>query len=79
MGASAKAASNSRIRFPDSLGIDYYITGLTPMQGVAAAPDPSAVGMWSPQRVSNRGNLPPRLRVEYFGPWKMWAEMPSNL
>ena len=45
----------------------------------AAAPDLSAVGRWSPHRVSNRGNLPPRLRVEYFGPWKMWAEMPSNL
>ena len=44
-----------------------------------AAPDPSAVERWSPHRVSNRGNLPPRLRVEYFGPWKMWAEMPSNL
>ena len=44
-----------------------------------AAPDLSAVGRWSPHRVSNRGNLPPRLRVEYFGPWKMWAEMPSNL
>ena len=46
---------------------------------LAAAPDPSAVGRWSPHRVSNRGNLPPRLRAEYFGPWKMWAEMPSNL
>jgi DNA invertase Pin-like site-specific DNA recombinase len=45
----------------------------------AANPDLSAVGRWSPHRVSNRGNLPPRLRVEYFGPWKLWAEMPSNL
>ena len=45
----------------------------------AAAPDLSAVGRWSPHRVSNRGNLPPRLRVEYFGPWKIWAEMEPNL
>ena len=44
-----------------------------------AAPDLSAVGRWSPHRVSNRGNLPPRLRVEYFGPWKIWAEMEPNL
>ena len=50
-----------------------------PAKGRAAAPDLSAVGRWSPHRVSNRGNLPPRLRVEYFGPWKIWAEMPSNL
>ena len=46
---------------------------------LAAAPDPSAVGRWSPHRVSNRGNLPPRLRVEYFGPWKIWTEMEPNL
>ena len=46
---------------------------------LAASPDLSAVGRWSPHRVSNRGNLPPRLRVEYFGPWKVWAEMESNL
>ena len=50
-----------------------------PAKGRSAAPDLSAVGRWSPHRVSNRGNLPPRLRVEYFGPWKIWAEMPSNL
>jgi len=46
---------------------------------LAPAPDPSAVGRWSPHRVSNRGNLPPRLRAEYFGPWKIWAEMEPNL
>ena len=45
----------------------------------AAAPDLSAVEKWSPHRVSNRGNLPPRLRAEYFGPWKFWAEMEPNL
>ena len=50
-----------------------------PAKGRSAAPDLAAVGRWSPHRVSNRGNLPPRLRVEYFGPWKIWAEMPSNL
>ena len=46
---------------------------------LAASPDLSAAGRWSPHRVSNRGNLPPRLRVEYFGPWKLWAEMEPNL
>ena len=45
----------------------------------AAAPDLSAVGRWSPRRVSNRGNLPPRLCIEFVGPWKIWAEMPPNL
>ena len=50
-----------------------------PAQGRAAAPDLSAVEKWSPHRVSNRGNLPPRLRVEYFGPWKNWAENRLNL
>ena len=50
-----------------------------PAKGRSAAPDLSAVGRWSPHRVSNRGNLPPRLRVEYFGPWKIWAEMEPNL
>ena len=47
-------------------------------QGVAAAPDPSAVGMCSPHRVSNRGNLPPRLWVEFAGPWKMWTNIPRT-
>ena len=47
-------------------------------QGVAAAPDPFAGKMWSPQRVSNRGNLPPRLCVEFVGPWKIWAKIPRN-
>ena len=50
-----------------------------PAKGRSAAPDLSAVEKWSPHRVSNRGNLPPRLRVEYFGPWKIWAEMEPNL
>ena len=50
-----------------------------PAKGWSAAPDLSAVEKWSPHRVSNRGNLPPRLRVEYFGPWKIWAEMEPNL
>ena len=45
----------------------------------AAAPDLSAVEKWSPHRVSNRGNLPPRLRVEFVGPWKNWAENRLNL
>ena len=49
-----------------------------PAQGRAAAPDLSAVGRWSPHRVSNRGNLPPRLRVEFAGPWKIWAGIPRN-
>ncbi len=44
----------------------------------AASPDLSAVGRWSPHRVSNRGNLPPRLRVEYFGLWEIWAKIPRN-
>ena len=43
-----------------------------------AAPDLSAVGKGSPQRVSNRGNLPPRLRIEYAGPWKMWTKIPRT-
>ena len=47
-------------------------------QGVAAAPDLSAGKKWSSQRVSNRGNLPPRLCVEFVGPWKFWAEIPRN-
>ena len=45
----------------------------------ATAPDLSAVEKWSPHRVSNRGNLPPRLRVEFVGPWKNWAENRLNL
>ena len=45
----------------------------------AAAPDLSAVEKWSPHRVSNRGNLPPRLRVEFIGPWNNWAENRLNL
>ena len=45
----------------------------------AAAPNLSAVEKWSPHRVSNRGNLPPRLRVEFVGPWKNWAENRLNL
>ena len=44
----------------------------------AAAPDLSAVEKWWPHRVSNRGNLPPRLRVEFIGPWKMWAIIPRS-
>ena len=47
--------------------------------GVAAAPDLSAGKKWSSQRVSNRGNLPPRLCVEFVGPWKNWAEKKPNL
>ena len=43
-----------------------------------AAPDLSAVEKWWPHRVSNRGNLPPRLRVEFIGPWKMWAIIPRS-
>ena len=50
-----------------------------PAKGRAAAPDLSAVEKWSPHRVSNRGNLPPRLRVEFVGPWKNWAENRLNL
>ncbi len=44
----------------------------------AAAPDLSAVGRWSPRRVSNRGNLPPRLCIEFVGPWKNWADKRLN-
>ena len=43
-----------------------------------AAPDLSAVEKWWPHRVSNRGHLPPRLRVEFIGPWKMWAIIPRS-
>ena len=45
----------------------------------AAAPDLSAVGRWSPHRASNRGNLPPRLCIEFVGPWKNWANKRPNL
>ena len=45
----------------------------------AAAPDLSAVGRWSPRRASNRGNLPPRLCIEFVGPWKNWANKRPNL
>ena len=48
-------------------------------QGIAAAPDLAAGKKWSSQRVSNRGNLPPRLCVEFVGPWKNWAEKKPNL
>jgi len=44
-----------------------------------AAPDLAAGKKWSSQRVSNRGNLPPRLCVEFVGPWKYWAEKKPNL
>ena len=43
-----------------------------------AAPDLSAVEKWWPHRVSNRGHLPPRLRVAFIGPWKMWAIIPRS-
>ena len=46
-------------------------------KGRAAAPDLSAVE-GAPHRVSNRGNLPPRLRVEFFGLWEIWAKIPRN-
>ena len=49
-----------------------------PAQGRAAAPDLSAVEKGSPHRVSNRGNLPPRLWVEFAGPWKMWTKIPRT-
>ena len=49
-----------------------------PAKGRSAAPDLSAVEKWLPHRVSNRGNLPPRLRVEFIGPWKMWAIIPRS-
>ena len=44
---------------------------------LAANPDLSAVGC-APHRVSNRGNLSPRLRVEFFGLWEIWAKIPRN-
>ena len=43
-----------------------------------AAPDLAAVEKGSPHRVSNRGNLPPRLWVEFAGPWKMWTNIPRS-
>ena len=49
-----------------------------PAQGRSAAPDLSAVEKGSPHRVSNRGNLPPRLRVEFAGPWEMWTKIPRT-
>ena len=49
-----------------------------PAKGRSAAPDLSAVEKGSPHRVSNRGNLPPRLRVEFAGPWKMWTKIPRR-
>lgn len=48
-------------------------------KGMAAAPDLAAGKKWSSQRVSNRGNLPPRLCVEFVGPWKNWVEKKPNL
>ena len=48
-------------------------------KGIAAAPDLATGKKWSSQRVSNRGNLPPRLCVEFVGPWKNWAEKKPNL
>ena len=48
-------------------------------KGMAAAPDLAAGKKWSSQRVSNRGNLPPRLCVEFVGPWKNWAKKKPNL
>ncbi len=47
-------------------------------KGIADNPNLSAVEKGSPHRVSNRGNLPPRLRVEYAGPWKMWTKIPRS-
>ena len=49
-----------------------------PAKGRSAAPDLSAVEKGSPHRVSNRGNLPPRLRVEFAGPWEMWTKIPRT-
>ena len=44
----------------------------------AAARVSRVAGITSPFRVTSRGNDSPRLRVEFPGPWGIWAEMPRN-
>ncbi len=44
----------------------------------AAARVSQVAGRSSPCRVTSRGNASPRLRVEFPGPWGIWAEMPRN-
>ncbi len=44
----------------------------------AAARVSRVAGRSSPCRVTSRGNASPRLRVEFPGPWGIWAEMPRN-
>ena len=44
----------------------------------AAARVSPVAGRSSPCRVTSRGNASPRLRVEFPGPWGIWAEMPRN-
>ena len=44
----------------------------------AAARMSPVAGLMSPHRVTSRGNASPRLRVEFPGPWGIWAEMPRN-
>ena len=44
----------------------------------AAARVSPVAGITSPHRVTTRGNASPRLRVEFPGPWGIWAEMPRN-
>jgi hypothetical protein len=44
----------------------------------AAARVSPVAGITSPRRVTSRGNASPRLRVEFPGPWGIWAEMPRT-
>ena len=44
----------------------------------AAARVSPVAGRSSLSRVTSRGNASPRLRVEFPGPWGIWAEMPRN-
>ncbi len=45
----------------------------------AAVSPPYVVDFSPPRRVTSRGNVSPRLRVEFPAPWALWAEMPRNL
>lgn len=69
-------ASRVRRSAPEQACQVHQAKGMT--KGIAAAPDLSAVEKGSPHRVSNRGNLPPRLRIEFAGPWKMWTKIPRS-
>jgi hypothetical protein len=49
------------------------------LSGFSSSSRSPVAGIASPRRLTGRGNVAPRLRVEFPKPWSLWAEMPRNL